>query len=86
MRISINRTESDLFVQGEWISGAGVFSRRLTADMPTNILLALETFLDWADDLEKQLVIDNDVEEETRNIREQISKHRLRLLELGQRE
>lgn len=53
MRLIITKTDEDLFVQGEWQDNIGSHTRRLTEDMTSTILTAVNKVIDWANVQEK---------------------------------
>ena len=52
MRLVINLSGTDLFIQGEWNDNAGVHSRRITEDLPANIRKLAADLIAWCNDYE----------------------------------
>ena len=75
-----------LFIQGEWLDRAGLHARRLTEDMPAEIIAQVRAVLDWTiEHRDKTLAPAAELDEEIRGVEQELGRLNTRLSQLKAR-
>lgn len=83
MRILIEKTPADLFVQGEWVDTYGTHSQRITEAAPVGVRRAIDEVIAWANNtLEPDLRDQQDKYQTIQEIDREIAKFQERRREL----